>query len=496
MRTFLPLVVLLFATALANAQSVGIGTTAPQSSAALDVQSTNKGLLIPRMTSDQRKAIPNPAFGLMVFDTDKSGIMFYDGASWRLLSFIDGSSSVPVSRGSSDEQKNSRFGFSVSLSGSYAIVGAPYIDLAGASAAGAAYIFTRSGGSWVQSARLTANDAAAGDHFGGAVSISGDYAVVSAPTKAIGSNSYQGKIYIYHRSGSNWSLEGSFYKPAGGAYDYFGSAVSISAFSTGGPMVAAGIPYAGNVDAGEVDLYQRNNSNGTWALKTAITAGDAASSDHFGQAVSLDSDYLAVGAPGKTNTAYSLTGAGAAYIYNQQSGLWALQQKLSGTTASAGFGFAIDIWSNYIAIGAPLVPTFSNTSASAYVYKRTGTSWAVNAEVDVLDAEGGVQWITFGNSISINNNDLIIGAAAGYSLGNGSQIGYGGYSGSIYIYKSYDGNNSFKRVKILKSDNDFLGNLFGNSVSVDQSNYILGDFQGMNGGVPSSGEVLFGSTAQ
>ncbi|MDA9874424.1 DUF1566 domain-containing protein [Flavobacteriaceae bacterium] len=83
--TFLAAVVF---TASTYAQ-VGIGTTTPATSAALDITSTTKGLLIPRMTNEQRVAISNPAAGLQVFVTDFDGgsFMFYDGTEWGTLSF-------------------------------------------------------------------------------------------------------------------------------------------------------------------------------------------------------------------------------------------------------------------------------------------------------------------------------------------------------------------------------------------------------------------------
>ncbi len=74
------------------AQNVGIGTTTPNSSAMLDVSSTTKGMLIPRMTTALKNAIASPATGLLVFDTDLSAFYFYNGSAW-----------VPVSSsGSSD----------------------------------------------------------------------------------------------------------------------------------------------------------------------------------------------------------------------------------------------------------------------------------------------------------------------------------------------------------------------------------------------------------
>ena len=67
----------------ARAQSVGVGTTTPAASAALDVTSTTGGMLLPRMTATQRAAIPNPVQGLFVFQTDGTpGLYYYIGNSW------------------------------------------------------------------------------------------------------------------------------------------------------------------------------------------------------------------------------------------------------------------------------------------------------------------------------------------------------------------------------------------------------------------------------
>ena len=63
-------------------QSVGIGTNTPNSTSALDIQSTNKGLLIPRMTMAQRNAISSPANGLLVYDTDFNSFWYYGAGQW------------------------------------------------------------------------------------------------------------------------------------------------------------------------------------------------------------------------------------------------------------------------------------------------------------------------------------------------------------------------------------------------------------------------------
>ena len=69
----------------ANAQ-VGIGTTSPDASSRLDVVSTTKGMLVPRMTSAQKSAISSPASGLLVYQTDgTAGFYYYNGSAWVIL---------------------------------------------------------------------------------------------------------------------------------------------------------------------------------------------------------------------------------------------------------------------------------------------------------------------------------------------------------------------------------------------------------------------------
>ncbi|TXD49046.1 fibronectin type III domain-containing protein [Polaribacter sp. IC073] len=77
---------------------VGIGTATPDASAALDITSTTKGLLIPRMSNAQRLVIASPVAGLQVFVTDFDGgrFMFYDGTEWGTLSFTEKRPEAPA----------------------------------------------------------------------------------------------------------------------------------------------------------------------------------------------------------------------------------------------------------------------------------------------------------------------------------------------------------------------------------------------------------------
>lgn len=81
-----------------NAQ-VGVGIASPDGSAMLDVTSTTKGLLTPRMTATQRGAISNPATGLIVYQTDGiTGFYYYTGIAWKVL--INGTDALPAVNGS------------------------------------------------------------------------------------------------------------------------------------------------------------------------------------------------------------------------------------------------------------------------------------------------------------------------------------------------------------------------------------------------------------
>jgi sugar lactone lactonase YvrE len=121
----------------AIAQSVGIGTTSPNPSARLEVNSTTQGILIPTLTSAQRSAISNPATGLLVFQTDGTpGFYYYTGVCWLnianglqpnsagvsssygLTTTLAGSGSADFADGSGTAAKfNGPFGVAVDASG-------------------------------------------------------------------------------------------------------------------------------------------------------------------------------------------------------------------------------------------------------------------------------------------------------------------------------------------------------------------------------------------
>ena len=111
------------------------------------------------------------------------------------------------------------FGISVSLDGDYALIGANGDD----SYKGSAYVFKQDGIPWVQEDKLTSSDGTAGDNFGYSASIDGDYALIGA----FGDDSNKGSAYAFKRSGTTWTQEDKLTASDGTADDYFGNSVSI-----------------------------------------------------------------------------------------------------------------------------------------------------------------------------------------------------------------------------------------------------------------------------
>ncbi len=106
-KVVLILTAIVLQTSLLTAQNVGINEdgSEPDESAALDVKSADKGMLIPRMTEAQRNAIASPAEGLMIYQTDATaGFYYYNGTAWTAVSAPETDPSVPTGIQTGDMQ--------------------------------------------------------------------------------------------------------------------------------------------------------------------------------------------------------------------------------------------------------------------------------------------------------------------------------------------------------------------------------------------------------
>ena len=169
--------------------------------------------------------------------------------------------------------EKAEFGHSVSVSGDTAIVGAHLDTHAGGEKAGSAYIFVLDRREWIQQAKLTANDAEAGDNFGKSVAIHKNTAIVGAHFDDDG-GSKSGSAYIFVRDGNNWTQQAKLTASDAAARDEFGISVSIS-----GSTAIVGSPFDDDGGSKSGSAYIFGNNGGVWMERAKLTASDAAAGD-------------------------------------------------------------------------------------------------------------------------------------------------------------------------------------------------------------------------
>jgi RHS repeat-associated protein len=133
------------------------------------------------------------------------------------------------------------FGGSVALSGSKMVVGAPLETVDGNPDQGAAYVFSAVPGGWSAPSDLYAANGATGDELGWSVALSATTAVAGAPHHAVGSSGDEGETYLFTPDGSTWEQSAGVTAPDGGADDWFGQSVSLS-----GANLLVGSPQSGS----------------------------------------------------------------------------------------------------------------------------------------------------------------------------------------------------------------------------------------------------------
>jgi hypothetical protein len=347
-------------------------------------------------------------------DSGSAYIFKREGAAWLLKQKLL----------ASDGAAGDLFGYSVSISGDYAIIGASADDDRG-SDSGSAYIFKRTlkyippGGFvwvWEEQAKLLASDGAANDLFGYSVSISGDYVIVGAPydnDKGFDS----GSAYIFKRDGTIWTQQQNLTASDGAALDYFGCSVSISGDYT---IVGAHQDDDKGTDSGSAYIFKRDGES--WVQQPKLLAVDGAAEDYFGRSVSISGDYAIVGAYGNDDRGSE---SGSAYIVKRVGIAWLLQPRLLTADGDDGnyFGHSVSISGDYAIVGAYGDDDRGSDSGSAYIFKRDGLEWLQQPKL--LAADGTADDF-FGYSVSISSDYAIVGAFADDDKGDAS--------GSAYVF--------------------------------------------------------------
>ena len=399
----------------------------------------------------------------------------------------------------SDRQVNDLFGYSVSVSGNYAVVGAYRYDydvngINYIQDAGAAYIFEKDvNGNWVEVKKITQTVRRANAGFGFSVSISGDNVIIGCYRDSYDdteSNSVTnaGSAYFYQRNVSgDWNLIRKVVPSVRVENSYFGRSACISGNYAiiGAPLEQVGT----KTEAGAVYFFKLA---GTWNETDRVLSSDLTTGDEFGISVSISGDQAVIGAEAQgrdVGGSNFMSAAGAAYFFiNDGVGNWSQVQKVVASDRASldWFGYTSDISGDYAIIGANGEDhdvSGGNTKAesgSAYIFEKSGTG--VWSQVQKITAPVRAENDQFSYSVSISGNTALIGAPVeDHNVTEGDSVSN---AGSAYLFKrSGTGVWNFSQ-KIVASDRA-IADQFASSSCIDGDQLIIG--------APAEDEDPFGS---
>ncbi len=344
----------------------------------------------------------------------------------------------------SDRDEDDRMGYAVAIDGNYAVVGAYADDFGPVDPnMGSAYVFEQQGlNNWVEIQKLVASDQDDYDRFGWSVAISGDYIIIGAYGEDEDEN-----------DANNMSKAGSAY------------------------------------------IFEKDGT-GVWNEVQKIVASDREASDEFGWSVAIEGTTAIVGAHiedhDETGGNY-LYHAGSVYVFDRDGGgAWNQSQKIvasdrsedinypggySGEDVSDLFGGSVDIWGDYLVVGAhhhdygPAGPPTGAlwSSGAAYIFERNAGVWSEVQKIQNFDREG---WDRFGYAVAVDSIYIAVSAYSEDEIEDGVSDPLTN-PGSVYIFERDGGGTWNPAQKIVPNDRS-SGDHFGYSVDIRDSLMVIG----------------------
>ena len=375
---------------------------------------------------------------------------------------------------------------------------------------------------------LKASNTTAGDTFGTSVSISGD-----GNTLAIGTiieDSGAGAVYVFTRSGKNWSQQAYIQASNTAATDKFGSSVSLSTDGNTLAVGAIGEDSDGSTDsdnsvsgAGAVYIYTRVAAS--WSQQAYLKASNAGYLDVFGRVVSLNTDgnTLVVGASGERSDGTSqgddsADKAGAVYVFIRTGVSWAQQAYIKASNAQTNDGFGMDVSvsadGDTLAVGAYMEASIAtgvggddanndaNGAGAVYVYTRSSATWSQTAYIKASNT-ASFDLFGFNLSLSADGQTLAVGAWGEDSNSttiNGLETDNSALgAGAVYVFTL--SGSTWAQQAYVKASNAEAADAFGLSVSLSSDGNTLavgasiekGDASGFNGAPSNNAATAAGA---
>jgi len=365
-----------------------------------------------------------------------------------------------------DGETGDEFGFAVAISGDTALIGAWGDDDRG-SGTGAVYVYIRTGGTWVQQAKLLADDGEGLDFFGNSVALSGDTAVIGAYSDT-DSGIASGSAYVFVRNGTSWVQQAKLLANDRATWDFFGWSVALS-----GDTALIGVRSDDDLGQGSGSAYVFVRNGTSWVQQAKLLANDGFAGELFGNSVALSGDTAIIHAIGSAE----FDASSAVYVFMRNGTSWVQDAKLTSFARLPEGSLAVS--GDTVVIGAPVDDDLGSNAGSAYVFVRDGLgNWTQQAK---LLANDGAEFDGFGNSVAVSGDTAVIGADLDDDLG--------GSSGSAYVFVR-NGTSWVQQAKLLANDGEAY-EYFGNTAALSGDTAVFGVWNDDDLGVGSGSAYVF-----
>jgi hypothetical protein len=370
---------------------------------------------------------------------------------------------------------DARFGSAIDAEGTRALVGALGHNSA-AARTGAAFVFERERGAWIERTALIASDAGHGDEFGLAVALEGDRALVGAHGWDAPTALDAGAAYVFERQADgSWLEVAKLVAATPTVFAHLGWSVALDGDRA---LVGAVSDGSAGALAGAALVFERQG-DGSWLEVVKLTDPNAQFGDSFGHAVALVGDDALVTALHDDDAASS---AGAVHVFRRDpAGAWSHVQQFTGGLgqANARFGQSICAEGATAVIGTALSGQANNDPGRVYVFERDAAgAWSESA---VLLGKVGSPYFGFGLDVDLVGDLLVVGSRRNAFASSGT--------GMVRAFRRADGGAWTWLADAASSAADTFDR-FGSAVAViDEDEFLAGAWGTAVGGQATAGRV-------
>lgn len=321
----------------------------------------------------------------------KAYIFEYISSNWTLIFTLQ----------AFDAGGGDNFGSSTTLnmlsSPAWALVGAPYHTVSGSSGCGATYLFKQNSTNWISYTQLVPPILGMNYQFGFSTALSSNWAVVSAPLKAMST----GEVYLYNFN-QNWAYNLSLISPNPHPGDEFGYSVAIDGNNI---LVGDILGYTTIMNSGTAYLFgQDMGGPNNWGQIKQFISLTPTNTDYFGCSVSISGNIILIGASGALLY-------GAVYVFHQDvAGNWNNTSIISNANGATG-----DRFGNSVAINGlnGMIGGLNANSGLGKIqtiqFPNSNDNGAPNILYTIQDPPPTSAGDNFGSSVSISNNIMVVG---------------------------------------------------------------------------------------